>query len=208
MINTEVLKVDAVSPDDKAIRLGARILRNGGLVAFPTETVYGIGVNCLDEKAVKKLCEVKNRPANKPFTIHISRVDAIREARCEVTKFAEALVKAFWPGPLTIIFKFENGKLGFRMPANSVAKALISESGVPVAAPSANISGGNPPTSALDVIKTMEGKIDLILDAGETEHGEESTIVDTSVIPYKIVRKGALGEDKIEEVWKSVGSNT
>lgn len=202
-----MLKIDALSTNEKVIRLGARILREGGLVAFPTETVYGIGANCLDEKALERLYKVKNRPVNKPFTIHISHVDSIREAQCEITKFAEKLIKTFWPGPLTIIFKFENGKLGFRMPANSVAKALISKSGVPVAAPSANISGDKPPTNAKDIIRTMEGKIDLILDAGETEHGEESTIVDTSVTPYKIVRSGALREEKINEVWKSVVSN-
>jgi L-threonylcarbamoyladenylate synthase len=167
------------------------------LVAFPTETVYGIGANFLAGKAISRLYEVKKRPENKPFTIHISSVDTIREMRCGISPLADEFIKNFWPGPLTLILKSETGKLGFRMPENTVAKALISEAGVPVAAPSANISGEPPPTNARKIIETLDGKIDLILDAGETKFGKESTIVDTTVFPYKILRKGAVPEEEI-----------
>ncbi len=193
---TKTLKVNPDSPEGDVIQFAAKLLSGGGLVAFPTETVYGIGVNFLNEEAMKKLYRIKQRPLDKPFTIHISRVDMITKMRCEITDSAEALMKKFWPGPLTIILKSENGKLGFRMPQNTVAKALIAESGVPLAAPSANFSGEKPPTEAVEIPGDLAGKLDLILDGGKTRLGIESTVVDTTVFPHKILREGAVpGED-------------
>ena len=200
MAETKLLKIDPDSPDLNSIQFAATLLRDGGLVAFPTETVYGIGANYFDKNAVEKLYEIKNRPRNKPFTIHISSVDTIRDMQCEISPMAEHLIKTFWPGPLTLILNTKKGKLGFRMPKNSIAKVLISESGVSVVAPSANISGEKPPTEASMVLEKLGGKIDLILDGGKTEFGKESTIVDTTISSYKILRKGAITEDEIAGV--------
>lgn len=204
MAKTKVLKIDPALPDRKIIQFAAALLRSGGLVAFPTETVYGIGVNFLDKKAVERLYEVKKRPKDKPFTIHIAQIDTMRGLCCEFSPLAEKLIKNFWPGPLTIILKSGTKKLGFRMPANTVAKALIAESGVPVAAPSANISGAKPPVDAENILKEFDGKIDLVLDAGKTEFRKESTVVDITESPYRILREGAVSQEEIEESRKNL----
>lgn len=198
MPETEITSVDAHLPDKKAIETAARILKNGGLVAFPTETVYGIGANYNDAKAIKKLYEIKKRPLNKPFTVHISNLDMITEMGCEITPQAEKLVKKFWPGPLTIILPIvKGGKIGFRMPKNVIAIELIEKSGVPVVAPSANLSGNKPPSRAEEILKDFDGKIDLILDGGETQIGTESTVVDLTEEPFRILRKGAISSGDI-----------
>lgn len=198
------MKIDPSLLDENAIQFAATLLRKGGLVAFPTETVYGIGANLLNKGAIKKLYKIKDRPLNKPFTIHIANIDVITQLDCEISSFANQLIKEFWPGPLTIILKSKHGTLGFRMPKNTVAKALISRSGVPVVAPSANVSGERPPTEVKEILKKFDGKIDLILDGGKTEFRRESTIVDTTVFPYKILREGAVPESKIVEAWNEL----
>ncbi len=218
MTKTKVLKIDRDSSDKSVIGFAAELLRNGGLVAFPTETVYGIGANFLDKKAIKKLYEVKKRPLNKPFTVHISSLDTIAEMQCEISPPAERLIKEFWPGPLTVVLKctlstpgvekrFQGfhpgggkGTLGFRMPRNRIAKELISESGIPVAAPSANVSGEKAPAEAGEILKKFDGKIDLILDSGKTQFSRESTIVDATKFPCKILREGAIPESEIRRV--------
>ncbi len=222
---TKVLKVDPVSPDEKIIRYAAGIISGGGLVAFPTETVYGIGADFFNKEAVKKLYQIKRRPLNKPFTAHISSVTAIKKMRCEITNFAEALIKKFWPGPLTLILKSTHptthstdavekgtlfhcvsgmgsgmGKIGFRMPGNTVARALIAASGGVVAAPSANFSGEKPPVEAGVISEGITEGLNLILDGGKTRIGIESTIVDMTVSPYRILRHGAIARHSIERV--------
>ena len=204
MPKTKVLKIDPNSPDESVIEFAAQVLKDGGLVAFPTETVYGIGANFLKEDTIKKLYDIKKRPLDKPFTIHISTIDTIKDMNCEVSPFAESLINKFWPGPITIILKSDNRKLGFRMPKNVIAKDLISKTGVPVVAPSANLSGEAPPTEADEILRTLDGEIDLILDSGKTEVGIESTVIDTTVFPYKILRKGAIQEEEIEEVLREL----
>ena len=201
---TKVIKVDPTSPDEKTIEFAATLLRDGGLVAFPTETVYGIGANFLNENTIKRLYEIKKRPGNKPLTIHISSVDTIKDMGCEITPLAEELIKTFWPGPLTLVLKSKSGKTGFRMPKNNIAKDLISKSRVPIVAPSANISGENPPIEAGEILKTLDGKIDLILDSGKTEFGKESTVVDISGNTYKMLRKGSIPESEIKETASKV----
>lgn len=190
---TVILKVDPRHPDKGAIARAAKVLRAGGLVAFPTETVYGLGANILDERAIANLRKVKKRPEGKPFTVHIAGVRAIKDMGCEITPEAEALIDKYWPGPLTIILKNKSGgKTGFRMPDNKIALSLIKEAGIPVAAPSANTSGKVPPVCASDVLKQLGGKIDFILDAGHTDIGVESTVVDMTVSPPRILREGAV----------------
>jgi L-threonylcarbamoyladenylate synthase len=199
VIKTKLIKVDPHSPDENSIEFAATLLRDGRLVAFPTETVYGIGANFMNKEAIKRLYEIKNRPLTKPFTIHIATIDMIGDMQCEIPPIADRLMKRFWPGPLTLVLKGKGGKVGFRMPKNAVAKELISKSGVPLAVPSANISGEKPPTGANDVLKKLNGKIDLVLDGGNTEFGRESTVIDAAGDSYKILRKGAIPENEIDE---------
>ena len=202
MPKAKVLKVDPAAPDKSAVLFAAELLKNGLLVAFPTETVYGIGANFSDKKSIERLYKIKKRPKNKPFTIHIASTQSIKKAGCNLSPFAKALIKKFWPGPLTIILPAKRGKLAFRMPRNEVAKVLIAEARVPVAAPSANISGEAPAKTAADILKTLGDQIDLILDGGAAQIGEESTIVDTTEFPYRIVRNGAIPAFEIERVWE------
>lgn len=197
-MTTLVIRVDPDNPDPKAIARTARILKKGGLVAFPTETVYGLGANSLDRRAMAALRRVKKRPAGKPFTVHIADGRVIKKMGCRLEKGAAALTKKFWPGPLTIVIKSRAGKrIGFRMPANTIALRLIKASGVPVACPSANISGDAPPVSAEEVLKNLRGKIDVILDGGRTEVGVESTVLDLSGPEPVVLREGAISKEKI-----------
>lgn len=190
---TLVLKVDPKNPDNGKVLFSAKMLKAGSLVAFPTETVYGLGANLLKREAVNRLYKVKKRPRHKPFTVHISSLNSIKKLNCPITKEARALIKRFWPGPLTIILRSKNGKnLGFRMPDNEVALKLIESSGVPVVAPSANISGYPPPRSPKEVLKSLNGKIDVLLDGGRTKVGLESTVIDLTVTPPKVLREGAI----------------
>jgi len=212
MPKAKVLKVNPASPDKNAIAFAAELLKNGGLVAFPTETVYGIGANFSDKKAIERLYRIKKRPKNKPFTIHIASTGSIKKAGCTLSRFAKELIKKFWPGPLTIItarkpgFRAvqEKGKLAFRMPRNEVAKILIAEARVPVAAPSANISGKTPARKAAEVAKSLGNHVDLILDGGRARIGRESTIVDTTGSGYRIVREGAIPRSKIAHIWEEL----
>jgi L-threonylcarbamoyladenylate synthase len=192
-LKMSVIKIDPVNPDKKIIAVAAKAIKEGSLIIFPTETVYGIAANLLDESAVARLCKVKSRPAGKPFTVHISDLKMIRDMGCVITGIAEKLMSEFWPGPLTIILKSHNGrKIGFRMPANKVALELIRASGVPIVAPSANLSGEPAPVTAKDAMANLEGKIDMVIDAGRTEVGIESTVVDLTVEPLKVLRVGAI----------------
>ena len=193
-----VIKIDPANPDKGKIAIAAKVIREGGLVVFPTETVYGIAANLLDGKAVERLCRVKARPGGKPFTVHISNLKMIRDMGCAITGTAEKLMARFWPGPLTIILKSHKGeKIGFRMPANKTALELIRASGVPVVAPSANLSGRSAPVTAEEAMADLEGKIDMVIDGGRTEVGLESTVVDMTVDPFKVLRAGAIKEEEL-----------
>ncbi|MCX5678781.1 MAG: L-threonylcarbamoyladenylate synthase [Candidatus Omnitrophica bacterium] len=201
---TLVIKIDPDKPDKDVIAYSAGVIRSGGIVAFPTETVYGLAVNMLDDKAIKKLYRIKSRSRGKPFTVHIADVGLIKKMGCRVTGTVGRLIKKFWPGPLTIILNSKGGKsVGFRMPANTAALELISASGVPVAAPSANISGRKPPTSARGALKDLDGKIDIVLDAGRTKVGIESTVIDMTVSPPAILREGAISSRMLRKVLNS-----
>ena len=185
---TKVLKANKNS-----ITYGAKVLREGGLVAFPTETVYGLGANALKKKALDNLYRAKARRRSKPFSILISDFKIIKRMGCALTAEAESVLDGFWPGPLTAILKARSGKkIGFRMPDNRVALELVKKSAVPVACPSANISGGPLPKDAREVTRQLYGRIDLILDGGRTRIGVESTVVDFTVSPPKILREGAI----------------
>lgn len=188
----------------------SQILRKGGLVAFPTETVYGLGGNGLDIDSAKKIYAAKGRPSDNPLIIHIAMKEALKELAVSVPEQAWKLADAFWPGPLTMILpkaeKVPYGTTGgletvaVRMPKHPVALRLIRESGIYIAAPSANTSGRPSPTLAEHVYEDLHGKIDMILDGGMVQVGIESTIVDlTEEIPV-ILRPGCITKEMLEEV--------
>jgi L-threonylcarbamoyladenylate synthase len=192
-LKVSVIKIDPANPDKDIIAVAAKVIREGGLVVFPTETVYGIAANLLDEKAMERLHRVKARPEGKPFTVHISDLEMIRDMGCAITGAAEKLMAEFWPGPLTIILRSrKTEKIGFRMPAGKAALELIRASGVPVVAPSANLSGKPAPVTAEEAMADLEGKVDMVIDGGRTNIGVESTVIDLTVSPPEILREGAI----------------
>jgi len=206
LIHTKLL--DGRSPE--SIAEAAKILQNKGLVAFPTETVYGLGGDALDENAAAKIYAAKGRPSDNPLIVHIADTDAVYKLAKEVPDKAKLLMEAFWPGPLTIILPKKeivpDGTTGglntvaIRMPSHPVALSLIRESGLYIAAPSANTSGRPSPTLASHVMEDMKGRIEMILDGGAVGIGIESTIVDlTSEVPV-ILRPGFITKGMLEEI--------
>jgi len=200
MKQTLVLKVDSKQPDTEKIREAATIIRKGGLVAFPTETVYGLGADALNPKAVLKLFKAKKRPLDNPPIVHVENINDIHRLAEQVPPKADQLMKEFWPGPLTLVFKRSEtvpdvtvaglDTIAVRMPQHLVALALIRESRCPIAAPSANLAGKPSPTSAEHVFDDLNGRIDAILDGGPTRIGVESTVLDLSVDPALVLRPG------------------
>ncbi|MBR4953110.1 MAG: threonylcarbamoyl-AMP synthase, partial [Oscillospiraceae bacterium] len=191
----------------------AQIIRNGGLVAVPTETVYGLAGNGLDEKAVSDIYEVKGRPEVKPLSLMVAGAQAIEQCCEDVPQAAYTLADKFWPGPLTIILKSKSHvpeitraggeTVGLRCPDHPLTLELLRKAGVPLAAPSANPSGEPSPKNAQTVLKYFDGQIDAVIDGGECGIGTESTIIDLSKTPYRILRQGALGEDEIFDALQS-----
>ena len=209
---TVVYKVNPGKPEADSIQAAATIIRAGGLVAFPTETVYGLGADALNSDAVLALFTAKNRPLDNPPIVHVENLSDVYKLAEEVSSKAEFLIKQFWPGPLTLVFKkypivpdvttagLET--VAVRMPKNQVALALIKASGCPIAAPSANLSGKPSPTSAKHVFEDLNGRIDAILDGGSTHIGVESTVLDVSVDPPMLLRPGGASLEALE---KAVG---
>lgn len=192
------------------IKESAEIIKNGGIVIFPTETVYGIGVNALNEDAVKKLYEVKKRPTNKPISLLVNGIDMINQVAKDITELEYALIKEFLPGPLTIILKKKDiipdivtansDTVGIRMPSNEIAFKLVDYARVPIATPSANISGKASSTNLKNIVDDFDGKVDCFIDGGECEIGLASTIVQViDGVPH-ILRKGSISEDQIKLV--------
>ncbi|MBQ3489233.1 MAG: threonylcarbamoyl-AMP synthase [Clostridia bacterium] len=212
-MKTELIKIDFSKPLSCQLSLPARILAEGGLVAFPTETVYGLGGNALDASAAGKIYAAKGRPSDNPLIVHIARpTDA--EKYAHTGPLYEALAKAFMPGPLTIVLpKRENIPLsvtgglqtvGIRCPGDPVARELIRIAGVPVAAPSANVSGRPSPTAASHVADDLSGRIDCIIDGGEAEVGLESTIVKIDGDRLILLRPGAITPEMLRTVCENV----
>lgn len=199
MSKTNIIRIDPLNPEPEKISEAAHIIRRGGVAAFPTETVYGLGAIYNDDEAVERIYKIKNRPENKPLTLHISDIAMLRNMGCMVNARASKLIGKYWPGPLTLILKTMSGKktIGVRMPANKIARTLIDACGAPIVAPSANLSGNKAPVSAEDVLKDLDGKIDLVIDGGQTDIGIESTIVDASEDSVKILRQGAIPAEEI-----------
>lgn len=205
-MRTRVLRVDAREPDPERIREAAGVLRRGGLVAFPTETVYGLGANLEDPQTIQELYQVKQRPFEKQVTLHVAGAEEVARRGGVVTELAAGLMRRFWPGPLTLVLpRAGGGTLGFRMPDHPVALALLREAGVPVAAPSANVSGSPPPRTAGEVMRDLADRIDLVLDAGPAPLGVESTVLDLSGSEPRLLRPGALAKEVLGFLEKGNG---
>ena len=209
-MNTLMLKVDSNNPDKAKIQVAADIIQRGGLVAFPTETVYGLGADALNGDAVLRLFEAKKRPLDNPPIVHIADVSEVYPLVAEVPDNAELLMKQFWPGPLTLVFKRSNNvpketvagldTIAIRMPKHKVALELIKKSRRPIAAPSANLSGKPSPTTAEHVFEDLNGRIDAIIDGGATNIGVESTVVDLSSGPPMLLRPGGTPFEALKMV--------
>lgn len=208
-METKIEMLSEKTIDKDVINEAGNIIKNGGLVAFPTETVYGLGANALDSEAVMKIFIAKGRPQDNPLIIHVADYD-IEPYVKEVPLVARDLMKKFWPGPLTIILEKRElipkvtcanlPTVGVRMPQNNIARALIKAAGVPIAAPSANISGRPSPTDLKSCVEDLDGKVDFILGGENSTVGVESTIVDCTVSPVCILRPGAITLEMIKSL--------
>ncbi|MCI8410912.1 MAG: threonylcarbamoyl-AMP synthase [Clostridia bacterium] len=190
----------------------AEIIKDGGIVIFPTETVYGIGTNVFDENAVRRIYNIKERPLNKPISLLVSNMKMVNQVAKEITQLEYKLMEKFFPGPFTIILKKKDivpniatsnqETVGIRIPANEITLKLIDYAGVPIATSSSNISSKPSVTNLKKIIKDFEGKVDYFIDGGESKIGIASTIVQViDGIPH-ILRKGPISEEQIKDVWK------
>lgn len=208
-MNTEIAVLTEDNIDKKVIKRAGDILRAGGLVAFPTETVYGLGGDALNPESSKKIYAAKGRPSDNPLIVHITNMEALEKIVTEIPEGARILSQRFWPGPLTMIFKKNDtvprettgglDTVAVRMPSNKIAAAMIDAAGGYVAAPSANLSGRPSPTVAKYVIEDMNGRIDMIIDGGDSDVGLESTIVDFTAGEPMILRPGYITKEMLEE---------
>lgn len=214
MSDTIIQHLNPENFQDEDLEQACHILQEGGLVAFPTETVYGLGGDALSPDAAKKIYEAKGRPSDNPLIVHIADMDGLYDVAEQVSEKAGKLAEAFWPGPLTMIFQKKakvpmstTGGLdtvAVRMPAHPLAMELIRQSRVYVAAPSANLSGRPSPTKAEHVIEDLQGRVDMIVDGGMVGIGLESTIVDMTTEPPVILRPGYITQEMMEEVIGSI----
>ena len=207
---TSFEKADSENINKEIMEKAAGILKKGGLVAFPTETVYGLGANGLDAAACKKIYEAKGRPSDNPLILHIGDISQLDIIVKSVPEKAKMIMDKFWPGPVTLVFEKKDivpdsvsgglKTVAVRFPSNKLARELINTFGLPVAAPSANTSGKPSPTKAKHVLNDMNGKIDMIIDGGSCDVGLESTILDVSTETAALLRPGAITKEMIEAV--------
>ena len=199
---TEVVRVDPAAPDERVLDEAARVLGRGGLVAFPTETFYGLGAAALDHRAVRRVFEVKGRPPSMPLLVLVDSEAMVGRVALEIPARARALITRHWPGALTLVLRASaglpaeltagTGTVGVRLPAHATARALVRALGAPVTAPSANPTGAEPPTTAGAVLAHFGDALDLVLDGGPTSGGAPSTVVDVTVDPPRVIRQGAV----------------
>lgn len=208
-MKTRIYQIDRYDPDIEKLQIAAKAIRDGELVAFPTETVYGLGANALDPEAVRRIFLAKGRPSDNPLIAHVASVKEVAGIAV-MNDLAKLLAERFWPGPLTLVLTAESivppeitaglPTVAVRMPANKVARELITLSGVPIAGPSANRSGRPSPTNAASVYEDLGDSVSIILDTGPTEVGVESTVVDVTGDSVVILRPGGLPVEEIEKV--------
>lgn len=213
-MDTKIVKIEEDNIDQEMIEEAGQIIRSGGLVAFPTETVYGLGGDGLNEASSGKIYAAKGRPSDNPLIVHIAGMEALPKIARKIPVAAQKLAERFWPGPLTMIFEKTDcvpyattgglNTVAVRMPSNKIARALIEASGGYIAAPSANLSGKPSPTEARYVIEDMNGRIDMIIDGGAADIGLESTIIDLTGERPIILRPGYITEEMLEDTLGSV----
>ena len=206
-VTTRLLRVDPAHPDADVLEQAAATLRRGGLVAFPTETVYGLGADALSETAVRRIYRAKERPDDNPLIVHVESLAAAEKVAAWVPPLARELAEQWWPGPLTLVLEADPGVPGIttgglatvalRVPDHPVALALLQAAGVPVAAPSANRSGRPSPTSAQHVLDDLQDLVDVILDGGDCGVGVESTVVDARGDTPIVLREGAVTREQL-----------
>ncbi len=200
-MKTEIIKLDPGNFEPAQLERAAKILAQGGLVAFPTETVYGIGADAHNPDAIQRLREVKNRPSDKPLSIHIAYKGEVYRYADDIPPLARRMMDRFWPGPLTLVLPGNAGAgVGVRFPANPIAQTLIRLAEVPVAAPSANISGRPTLDSAEKVIEIFDGKIDVIIDGGPTGTKVASTVVRVDRKGFEVLREGSITKKMLDEL--------
>lgn len=210
MVNTKIFKISGEISNNKYIIEAGNSIKNGGLVAFPTETVYGLGANACDGEATKKIFLAKGRPQDNPLIVHVADFKDVDNIVKEIPESACGLMKKFWPGPMTLIMKKGDiipdvtsaglDSIGVRMPSSEVARELIRKAGVPIAAPSANLSGKPSPTDMERCIEDLNGRIDYIIGGEKCEFGLESTVIDCTVSPICILRPGAITLEMVREI--------
>ena len=215
-MTTGIIKINPDNFKGEELEEACHILKDGGLVAFPTETVYGLGGDALNPLAASKIYGAKGRPSDNPLIVHIACIESLYDI-AEVTEDGLKLAKAFWPGPLTLVFKKKEtvppqttgglDTVAVRMPCHAVARELIKRSGIYIAAPSANLSGRPSPTQAKHVIEDLDGRIDIIIDGGSPDIGIESTIVDVSGSKAVILRPGYITKDMLKDVLCDVSTD-
>ena len=208
MIKTIISNIDKNNIDEAEIKKQAKLLKEGNTVIFPTETVYGLGANALDENAVKKIYEAKGRPSDNPLIVHISSKEEVHKLANDISDKAKVLMSKFWPGPLTMIFKKKDivpqrtsgglDTVAIRMPSHKIARELIKQAGIPIAAPSANISGRPSPTKGEHVCAEMNGRVSGIVVGGDCNFGLESTVIDMTMDIPMILRPGSVTKEQLE----------
>ncbi len=199
-MKTKIIKIDARNPREEDLQQAASVINSGGLVIIPTETVYGIAADMSNTNAIIKLSEIKKRPKDKPFSLLIGRNDMVENYAAGISAAAYKLIEKFWPGPLTLVLKSKlNGTIGIRMPDNEITLRILDLANVPVACPSANLSGKPAPVDFESAIKDFNGLVDLAIDAGRLELGVESSVVDLSGEKINILREAAVKKNEIEE---------
>jgi tRNA threonylcarbamoyl adenosine modification protein (Sua5/YciO/YrdC/YwlC family) len=204
IIKTQIFKLNPKKPDVKKIKKAASVLKKGGIVAFPTETVYGLAASSRNSQAIDKLYKIKRRPKNKPFPIQVDQLKSLKDFKVELSKDAKVLIDKYWPGPLTLVLNSKNDeKIGFRIPQNKISQKLLKETAIPLCVPSANFSGENPAKSAKDVIINFDGIIEIIIDGGRCKKAIESTVVDLTATPYKVLREAAISVKELNQSLKS-----
>jgi L-threonylcarbamoyladenylate synthase len=209
-MKTKILEINPKRIDLAKIKIAAEEIKKGNLVAFPTETVYGLGADALNEKAVAKIFQAKGRPFNDPLIAHITDTKELYRLSKQVPPVALKLAKAFWPGPLTLVLKKSElvsdivtaglDTVAVRMPEDNIALSLIRKAKTPIAAPSANLFGRTSPTTAQHVADDLDGKIEMIIDGGKTKVGVESTVLDITTKPVQLLRAGGVSVEKLKEV--------
>ncbi len=201
-MKTEIIKINSEYPEFDKIVAASKVIRQGGLVVFPTETVYGIAANFNNERTMARLREVKRRPEDKPFSIHIAQKGLISNYTPVKDPIVYKLIDACWPGPLTVIVpSHEAGKtIGIRMPQNKIAIQLVQEARCTVAAPSANFSGNPPPSTCEEALKDLNGLVDLAIDGGPAKFGQASSVVDFTQGSPKVVRLGAITQEEVDRI--------